>query len=344
MTQLTGSRIKIAAALGANIVLTIGLLFPYSTVLHADDEAVEVAVGGIRPRKERRISMEKERLTVSLEKVIVEYEFLNTTGQDVITDVAFPTPPHVFVAENRHGVYGLSVFRVWVDGREVKYEVEARAKLNGADCTDHLRSLGIDIATFDDLDGDRQDSQIAKLPKSIKEDLIRLGLLDREDGAPTWTVFKAYHWRQRFPARKLVRVRHEYEPVYGFRPVEASRVRSELKDACIDPLLEHRLSAFGAKKIDYGLVEARWVKYILTAANTWKTPIKHFELIVQEPRGDPHREYFGTSVCWEGTMERRDESHLVGRRANFVPTRELAVFYFSTRYIPIVGAPDGGFH
>jgi hypothetical protein len=42
-----------------------------------NDSAASVAVGGIQLKREARISMEKERLTISSERVTVEYEFLN---------------------------------------------------------------------------------------------------------------------------------------------------------------------------------------------------------------------------------------------------------------------------
>ena len=47
----------------------------------SNDGAASVAVGGIQLKREARISMEKERLTISREKVAVEYEFLNATDE-----------------------------------------------------------------------------------------------------------------------------------------------------------------------------------------------------------------------------------------------------------------------
>jgi hypothetical protein len=50
--------------------------------LFADAGAFASAMGGIRFRQESRISMEKERLTISKWKVTVEYEFLNNTAHN----------------------------------------------------------------------------------------------------------------------------------------------------------------------------------------------------------------------------------------------------------------------
>jgi len=281
-----------------------------------------------------------------LKRVTVEYEFLNESNQDITTEVAFPTPPYDYGYGNSwYGVWSLSDFRVWVDGREIQYKTDARAKLNGNDFTDQLHQLGVDIQTFAHVDtatlpvpSDKwKDSQIPKLSKVTKEKLLSLGLISAQEEIPTWTVYRTYHWRQRFPAGKVLNVKHEYTPVFGFQPVDPNRIRGELKEACLNEGLEKRLRAYRAKKLEaasmysnnYVPVSAEWVKYILTTANTWKTPIKDFELIIEETARERDREYIGTSVCWDGKVERLDKNHLVARKANFVPTRELIVYFFN---------------
>jgi hypothetical protein len=56
--------------------------------VRANDGAAELAVGGIQLRSERRVAMRKERLYISLGKVTVEYEFVNESKEDVVTDSA----------------------------------------------------------------------------------------------------------------------------------------------------------------------------------------------------------------------------------------------------------------
>jgi len=69
-------------------ILTLLLLA--AAVTMANDGAASTAAGGIQLGHEERISLEKERLTISVSKIIVEYEFLNETDKDVSTEVAFP--------------------------------------------------------------------------------------------------------------------------------------------------------------------------------------------------------------------------------------------------------------
>ena len=326
---------------GAAVLLAV-FLFGACGYLVGNDSAAEVAAGGIQLRKEARISIEKERLTIQLRKVTVEYEFLNTTNQDITTEVAFPTPPYTHGFDNYYGVYRLSDFRVWVDGREVNYQIEAKANLKGTDYTDYLRSLGIEIHTFGKLDplrlpipdGYWKHSQIQKLPKSIKDELIRNGLLDKEYGGPTWTVFRTYHWNQLFPAHRILRVKHEYEPVIGLAQFPREEIQSEVPNSCTDTSLEQKLRKVQRKYLKSGpadslqFVMASWVKYILTSANNWMTPMKSFELVVEDPTPDQHYRPISTTVCWDGKVVRLDEKRWSATRVNYLPSSELAVYYF----------------
>jgi hypothetical protein len=286
--------------------------------------------------------LEKERLTISIKKVTVEYEFLNTTDQDIATEVGFPMPPYEYSEGNSWGgAWSFTDFRVWVDGREVQYQTEARAKVKATDYTDLLSGLGVDIQTFDHYDPltiadglrteeDTSKHPIDKLPKSTRENMVRLGLLHPEFGFPAWTVFRTYYWSQRFPARQIVKVRHEYTPVFGFGPFRPEELQSKLKDACIEPSLQEKLTTLWAKGKGGDewswYINASWVKYILTTANNWKTPIKDFELIVERPEWTEKGSYF-VSLCWDGKVRRSDEKRFVAQEADFVPQHELAVYY-----------------
>jgi len=112
-----------------------------------------------------------------------------------------------------------------------------------------------------------------------------------------------------------------------------------LSSACIEPSLARAIAArINARKADPKAVQnynvyvgATWVDYILTTANSWKTPIGDFELTVEKPAsnnssGAPVL----TSFCWEGPVEKLDATHFVARAHDFVPKDELHVFFFDT--------------
>jgi len=313
----------------------------------SNEGAASVAVGGIQLKREARISMEKERLTISREKVAVEYEFLNATDEDVSTEIAFPVPPYHDYYLDASFPKRLDDFRVWVDGRETKYQTEVKAMLDGVDYSARLQKLGVDVASLGhfDFEADNPYSpDVERLPKSQRDELKRLGLI-RDNGFMGWTVAKTYHWPQTFPTHQVLHVRHEYAPVLGFEQLQPEVVvpapgqertaefAAAVRDSCMDPALQQTLigAARREKKEESGYIPSEWVDYVLTTANTWKTPIKDFELIVERPRpkpGSPERGQWFVSFCWDGAVTRLDADHFSGRLINFVPKRELHVVFF----------------
>ncbi len=304
---------------------------------HADDSAVSIAAGGIHLSREARISMEKEILRISDKTVAVDFDFLNESDSGITTEVGFPIPPYKF------GEWGdpgwrrdFSDFRAWVDGREIKYQTDVRAKLDGKDYTDLLRKLGfeIDFALNDDNDdlGTRLEKTFASLSPSDQSRLLSLGLVKPERGRHDfeWAVYKEYHWTQSFPAHRMIHIRHEYTPEVGYQPVEIGELRTKFSNACIDQTLENRLQAnvAGRSAGEGRYVYLEWVDYILTSANTWKTPIKSFELIVEGQKPDRDHHHYYVSFCWNGKIERRDADHFVARTNNFVPGHELRIYFF----------------
>jgi hypothetical protein len=106
------------ACLAATLMLVSG------TLALGNDGAASTGVGGIQLRREANISMEKERLTISESKVTVEYEFLNDTDKDITTEVAFPIPPYDNSPDDPVNVPGFNDFRLWADGKELKYSTD----------------------------------------------------------------------------------------------------------------------------------------------------------------------------------------------------------------------------
>jgi hypothetical protein len=248
------------------------------------------------------------------------------------------------------GPKGVDDFKVWVDGRSVAYQVDSKAILNGVDYSGLLRKLGVDVASFGqftDTDSKRgpYSPEIEKLPRSQRDELARIGLVRREDGFPEWSAVKMYHWQQVFPAGKTLHVRHEYTPIAGFAllapevtfPIPKAERTAEfataIRESCIDAPLQKTLTLSARNGSQSGgYIETIWIDYILTTANTWKTPIKNFELIVERPKPTgkwyaPVRRWL-VSLCWDGPMGQLDADHFVARAANFVPKKELHVAFF----------------
>ncbi len=299
--------------------------------LSADTGSVAAnPAGGLEWKREPRISMEKERLMIGLEKITVEFEFLNDSDQDVTAQVGFPIPPYAFeffypISYDWHEnspKWQFNDFAVWVDGKPVKHQTEERAFVNSVEHTEILNKFGIDIGSFGDKDDNSLNpteppDQITRLPRKQKKQLEILGLIGGDE--PKWTVRKMHHWTQAFPAHKIVRIRHEYAPVAGREWISPDGFR-ELEDICVDDALFNHVKTQAGKRADWH-GHLNWVKYILTSANTWKTPIKDFELIVDKSGADY------VSFCWDGKIEKLDASRLVVRKKDFVPTNELTIYF-----------------
>ena len=58
----------------------------------ANDSTAELAAGGLVLTRTDAIVMKSEDLYISADEVRVRYVFLNTSGKDVTTRVAFPMP------------------------------------------------------------------------------------------------------------------------------------------------------------------------------------------------------------------------------------------------------------
>jgi hypothetical protein len=320
------------------MALAAGLGFSVSKPVLADDSAASIAAGGLVPRREIRIVMAKEVLQISPAKVVVDYDFRNDSDQDVTTEVAFPVPPY----ENEYPdedveEQSFQSFQLWVGGKPVHFEVEAKATLNGKDVTQILAANHIDTPTFghfsDSEDASHTEQADTKdfdaLSQPVKDQLLKAGLFEDEGGGfvrALWTANVQYHWTQTFPAHSTVHIRHEYTPVEGSElmplytlndvlnpqweePTEQPDSADEIKYAsdqlqllkglCPDPsLLRGIVQRVEANDPENGVFALpHWVDFILTTANTWKQPIEDFTLIVERGKPDEENEQMLISFC-----------------------------------------------
>jgi hypothetical protein len=302
----------------------------------ADDGAASVAAGGVvLMTREPRIVMAKEVLHISPSKVAVDYEFRNDTDEAITTTVAFPIPSYKlqwdrFLPQSQ----GFDDFQLTVDGKPAHFMVQVAAKLGQRDVTNVLKKYGIDIATFGHFDVDRgQSTDIEKLSSAQRKRLVEGGLIEpatyRYEG--TWRVEKKYYWTQVFPAHSTTRVSHRYTPVIGnsntigdpahFRAGDREAVE-EYASVCPSPELRRSLARVGNSSIFY-------VDFILTTANTWKTPIEDFTLIVERSPGKDRR-VNDVSFCWDGPVTKIDANHFSAHVAGLVPRKELRIGYITS--------------
>ncbi|RII24980.1 MAG: hypothetical protein CXR30_19390 [Geobacter sp.] len=302
---------KILFAVASFLVLTV--------CASANDSAVETAVGGLKLRKEHSVLMKKERLYISRKTVKVEYEFLNTSNDPVASEVAFPIPPIKYVVDDPGGKRDFTNFKAWIDDVPVSVKKEVRAFVKDRDVTEDLRKAKLSIETFGNYDVNESTNPFESLKPEVRAKLVKIGALKAKDYWPQWEVHIKFHWHQEFPPGAIVRIKHEYKPVAGFGGADVKDFKKYFKDTCIDQKTFAELK----KREQDKYFDIHWISYILTTANTWKTPLEDFELIVEGKKGDL------ISFCWDGPVEKVGPEKFRAQIKDFVPKKDLKVYFYS---------------
>lgn len=313
-----------------------GLLLLLSCPLRGDDGASSISAGGLVAVREPRVTMAKEVLSISLKRVVVDYDFRNDTDAPVTTEVAFPIPPYGNEMDGADPARaGFDDFKLAVNGKPIPFQTEVKALVKGRDITDLLRKDGVSIADFGHYDSARtQESRDFKKLSAVQvRELLAAGAIHQEGGTTdaTWEVQKRYHWTQTFPAHGTVHIRHQYSPVAGAQLVppellaagrkvapDEKYAAETLRSMCVSPA---QMRAAAALK---GMVSTEWVDFILTTANSWKRPIGDFTLIVE--RTDPRDT---VSFCWDGPVTKLDANHFQAHTTNLVPGTELHIGFYT---------------
>ena len=289
----------------SNLVLRIAslliLLLAYARSARANDTLVTLGAGGLVPLKSSIVMMESENLRISLHRVTVDYVFRNNTNEDVNAIVAFPLPeldgstlevsPIALPSKDPGNFMS---FKLTVDGKAISPKIEVRAFKKDEDITERLKSLGLPVSVLDP----RIKAAIMKLPKLQLSELIKDGLIvDEQPGAadktgqwiwPWWQTRIQFYWTQHFPPNRTVRVSHTYLPVIGGSYIDddGSQIAQRYCGAAVRQQIKE-LKAKVAQKQEPGL--ALWwrsLQYILTTANNWNGPIKHFHLEIDSDSPD----------------------------------------------------------
>lgn len=341
----------------------LGLIFLATLPAVADDSAASIGAGGLVVLKnEKRIAMAKEVLSISLNKVHVDYEFRNDTADNVTTMVAFPIPAYEFSEDMMHSIAesGFDDFKLTIEGKPMTFTVEAIAKVKGKDVSQMLKADGIDIGSFGHYDFKADGIlDMKKLSAAQRAALVSAGAveaaLDNSDPSlndihyyPDWMVEKKYYWTQTFPAHSTVHISHEYTPAVGFNMVEqaafvavgphatAAELKNytaenptlpELRSVCMDEPLRQQLINMPFNKNNGTYRSIAYVDFILTTANTWKQPIGDFTLLVNRPSGQDDHKLI--SFCWAGPVSKVSADQFKATATDLVPKNELRIGFFA---------------
>jgi hypothetical protein len=304
----------------------------------ADDSSAMLAAGGIQFTKAPDIRMARENLYLSSKQVRIRYEFVNDSGRDIDTLVAFPTPDidQWNFYEEPIGTVGndpvnFMNFKVVADGHDVPVQVEQRAFVDNRDVTDIVKSVGLPI---DVLVGGGI-AKIDHLPAEKKKILEKAGIAEADapdQEHPKWLVRTKFYWTQHFPAGKTVVVEHNYVPVTGQtffstedlkpgKPAEGGG-NSWRTDYCMDAgtlsAIRKRLTASRPAGQDAGLLNIYSTGFILKTANNWKGGIGTLHLTV-----DKLKPTNIMSMCWAGDLKKTGATTFESTLANVQPKSDI---------------------
>jgi len=268
--------------------------------------------------------------------------------------------------ESAAGMRTFDDFHVWIENKEVRYETDTRAFIGKRDITDILNRYHVDIATvghyndeFVDIDklSKQQQAELKQLgiPSTYN---MRWGwsvhkTYHWQQTFPAHTTMHVRHeYKPAYGFQALqahlftptglttdiadLEARAKQNPTDPSRfsyAIEEDKAESKLiNNACVEPALQKKLADTvdhydeKTKQSQGDYVDASWVDYILTTANSWKTPIKNFELIVEKGSDPSGRQPF-VSFCWDGPVMKLDATHFQATAKDFVPKHELHILF-----------------
>lgn len=315
----------------AALIAMIGITGPSG----ANDSSATMGAGGLVYTTSSKIRIEREKLTISEDEITVAYDFFNEGDEDISTLVAFPLPDLDFDGDWNYSIRSTDPinwigFKVTVDGKEIKPQVQARATRFGIDVTEVLTRYGIAVTMLSGADDVIAiDERLSALSPEAKAELLRYGVVDWTSswGAnnvpmPTyhWTSQITFYWFQTFPAGKIFRVEHRYKPVPGLSFVTSGALEEEYlqREFCIDKAQSKAILS-KLKTEQEEMMNGINLRYVVVTAGNWLGPIGKFSMTID--KGDPGAII---ATCWKGLKPASPQS-LAFEEENFQPEDDVNI-------------------
>jgi hypothetical protein len=306
----------------------------------ANDSIAELGTGGLILSRTDAVSMAKEDLFISADRVTVDYVFRNTTDKDVEAVVAFPMPlieasPYSMTALPDDTSDNFLGFEVAVDGKPVTPQLEQKAIAVELDVTGLLAANGVPVNPF----AKATLEALEKLPEKTAEEWIERGMIfidsyDEGSGwknvrTPLWSLKSTYWWTASFPAGKDVKVAHNYKPSVGatvaptfFSDGKFQGTYAAYKEKyCMDEVFERAVrKAAAASPETYPRLTEQRIDYVLTTGGNWALgSIGDFKVTID--KGDPKNL---VSFCATG-VKKTGPTTFEWHRQDFSPERDIEI-------------------
>jgi hypothetical protein len=329
-----------AAVLALRTSLALALTALAGTPAAANDSAAELSVGGLVFTRTADVSMESEELTITPERVVVRYRFLNTTTKPVTLTVGFPFPDIDLAEGDNYAIpvndpVNFLAFVTKVDGKRIDFTMHQTAHLGDKDISAALRQAGVPLLPIGP-----QQPRLTELSPSVRDDLVDQGLLLKngtdERGQQLymggWTVKTAAVRKQTFPPQAPIAVEHRYRTSLGVsfdtilrkglreKSGLAAEVRRYRNEYCItDEFLARLDKLSGSTEGNSAKIGERRISYVLKTGANWAGPIKDFRMVVDRQKPDRL-----VSFCAEN-IKAITSSAVEVRASDFVPTKDIKI-------------------
>lgn len=302
----------------------------------ANGAIAERKTGGLVFKQSDTVSILREDLSVSLDKITVDYVYRSEAAAAQAVTIAFPMAG-VSVSEDPGSLREIldssggdtppenyMKFEVAVDGKEVKAQPFARALVKDTDITEKITKLGLPLHML----VDDAKALLKKVPRPELDELVALGAVGQGESYgepvywPQWDYQVVFEWQQEFrPGETKVSI--SYVPLAGF-PVDVGdsyEVGELAEAACVDAALRSAITKRKAKGTGY--YEVATVGYVLTTAKYWKGPIRSFNLSVD--KSDETELVAFCSADARKVSPTRFEWHA----KDFAPEADLSVIFYT---------------
>ncbi|MFZ2100647.1 MAG: DUF4424 domain-containing protein [Oricola sp.] len=317
------------------------LLMLLATPALANDSVAEIGTGGIILAHSETISLDREDLAISLDRIDVSYDFRNHSDRDVRTIVAFPMPdiqynPWVGVALPDNADDNFLGFTVMADGQPIVPALEQHAVAAGIDITDELKAHGVPLFPF----GETAFQALASLPKETLDDWVARGIVVvnaystsadepiSDHYEPYWVLKSTYWWWMTFPAGQKIMVEHSYRPSVGGTAgvtfYEGGKFTGQGYDEyerryCLDKSFTSAVARRTKEaNAEYPPFTENRVQYVLTSGANWRLgTIGSFHLTVDKGSTDNL-----VSFCGEGVTKTGPTTFEMTKQ-DFYPEKDL---------------------
>lgn len=332
----------------------LAVLILVAAPARANDGFGGLTATGLTFGQTEAVAMETEELSISPDRIAVDYTFRNLTDAPVTGEVIFPLPP-IPLGDLMNSMWNLPEdsdrenllnFRAVVDGAEVPVQIDRLAVVQpegwwdqppaaqydtpGRDVTALLAEAGLPLS----LDAEGVTEALTRLDPAMRDKLIAAEVIgDYDDGPdfdlyPNWAIVLRYHWTQTFSAGAVIKVHHDYENrptggIFGWQDPPVEDYEKELAALyCIDAgtsrAMEKAMAAT-AQDGEPGYGMSYNIDYVLRTANSWAGPIQRFALTLD--KGDAANV---VSLCADG-LKKIGPTTFRMEKTDFVPQADLQI-------------------